>query len=257
MTGCNNHIAGAKAEISSQRAVTGAPIPEGARFRVLLVGDQPLLRLGLRALLGRDPLIQVVAECGDASNAIECLTTHIPDAVIMDITLPGGTDGLELIKSMKALRPDVLILVLSVHDESLYAIRALMAGARGYLMKDSAATDLVRALHTMRTGEIAVSPSVAQRLVRRAVEGHLAYLDPATMLSDRELEVLCRIGRGQSTSEISSDLRVSVKTIESHRANLRKKLSLGSGAELLRYAVAWSYAEETSVSGSALNSQGK
>ena len=212
-------------------------------YRLLLVDDHPLFRLGLRALLSRNSKIQVVAECGDAPSAVECLRLHAPDAVIMDITLPGGMDGLELIKNMKATQPSVSILVLSVHDENLYAFRALSAGARGYLMKDAATSNLEQALNTMRNGEIAVSPQVAQRLVRRAVEGRLAFQDPAAALSDRELEVLFRIGRGQSSCEIGSTLNISVKTVESHRANLRRKLSLKTGAELLRYAVAWRHAE--------------
>ena len=198
--------------------------------KLLLVDDHPLLLIGLRALLSRNAKLRIVAECGDALSAIECLRLHTPDLVILDITLPGGMDGLELIKSMKAAQPSVLILVLSVHDENLYAFRALSAGARGYLMKDSAPANLEKAIQTMRSGEIAVSPQVAQRLVRRAVEGRHAFQDPAAALSDRELEILFRIGRGQSSCEIGSILNISIKTVESHRANLRRKLSLRSGS---------------------------
>ena len=211
--------------------------------KLLLVDDHPLLLLGLRALLSRNAKLRIVAECGDALSAIECLRLHTPDIVILDITLPGGMDGLELIKSMRAAQPGVLILVLSVHDENLYAFRALSAGARGYLMKDSAPMNLEKAIQTMRSGEIAVSPQVAQRLVRCAVEGRQAFQDPAGALSDRELEILFMIGGGQSSCEIGSVLNISIKTVESHRANLRRKLSLKSGSELLRYAVAWRHAE--------------
>jgi DNA-binding NarL/FixJ family response regulator len=171
-----------------------------------------------------------------------------PDAVIMDITLPGGTDGLELIKQMLAEAPHVAILVLSVHDENLYASRALAAGARGYLMKDAPPEHFLRAVQAVLAGEISVSPALTQRLVRRAVEGTDVPMDPSRTLSDRELEVLFRIGRGESSMEIAAALHIAVKTVETHRAKLRRKLALRTGAELMRYAVAWRHAEGRGIS---------
>ena len=212
-------------------------------YTLQLVDDHPLLRMGLRALLSKDPALQVVAECGDGSCALNCMRKHRPDAVVLDITLPGGTDGLELIKHMLSEAPHMAVLVLSVHDENLYASRVLAAGARGYLMKDAPPQNFLNAIRSVLAGEISVSPALAQRLVRRAVDGKMAPMDPSRTLSDRELEVLFRIGRGESSMEIAGALHISVKTVETHRAKLRRKLALRTGAELMRYAVAWRHAE--------------
>jgi DNA-binding NarL/FixJ family response regulator len=213
------------------------------RSRILLVDDHPLLRLGLRTLLSKDAAFQVVAECEDARAALAHLRVETLDAVILDITLNGGSDGLELIKSMISEHPKLHILVLSAHDENLYAMRALAAGAQGYVMKGEPTETLKAAIHTILSGQIAVSKHLEQRLVLHAVSGSHRS-DPAAPLSDRELEILLRIGKGEASCEIASALGIALKTIETHRANMRRKLLLKSGAELLRYAVAWSHAEE-------------
>jgi DNA-binding NarL/FixJ family response regulator len=225
-----------------------ADAPVAKNYTLQLIDDHPLLRLGLRTLLTRDPGLQVVAECGDGACALSCLRKHRPNAVILDITLPGGMDGLELIKQMLSESPQLPILVLTVHDENLYASRALAAGARGYLMKDAPPHDLINAIQAVLVGEIAVSAALTQRLVRRAVDSRMAPMDPARSLSDRELEVLFRIGRGESSMEIAGALHISVKTVETHRAKLRRKLALRTGAELMRYAVAWRHAEGRGIS---------
>jgi len=225
------------------------------RSRILLVDDHPLLRLGLRTLISKDSTLQIVAECEDARSALSLLRTESLDAVILDITLNGGSDGLELIKSMLSERPKIQILVLSAHDENLYAMRALAAGAQGYVMKGAATETLKAAIHTVLSGQIAVSKHLEQRLVHHAVcGGHRS--DPAAPLSDRELEVLLRIGKGQASCEIASALGIALKTVETHRANMRRKLLLKSGAELLRYAVAWSHAEEHGQTHRAMFSRG-
>jgi DNA-binding NarL/FixJ family response regulator len=157
-------------------------------------------------------------------------------------------DGLELLKQMHSEAPHLPVLVLTVHDENLYASRALAAGARGYLMKDAPPSDFLRAIQAVLAGEIAVSAALTKRLVRRAVDSRMAPLDPSGSLSDRELEVLFRIGRGESSLEIAGALHISVKTVETHRAKLRKKLALRTGAELMRYAVAWRHAEGRGIS---------
>ncbi len=215
----------------------------GRNYALQIVDDHPLLRFGIRALLMADPSFRVIAECGDGPCALHCMRKHRPDAVILDITLPGGTDGLELIKQMLSENPNLAILVLTVHDENIYASRALAAGARGFLMKDAPTAILLSSIQTILSGEISVSPALAQRLVRRAVDGKAASLDPSGSLSDRELEVLFRIGRGESSMEIAGALHISLKTVETHRAKLRRKLALRTGAELMRYAVAWRHAE--------------
>jgi len=225
-----------------------ADAPAVKNHTLQLVDDHPLLRLGLRTLLTRDPAIHVVAECGDGACALSCMRKHRPDAVVLDITLPGGMDGLELLKQMLSEIPQLAILVLTVHDEHLYAGRALAAGAKGYLMKDAPPHCFMNAIQAVLAGEISVSPALTQRLVRRAVDGRVAPLDPSRSLSDRELEVLFRIGRGQSSMEIAGALHISVKTVETHRAKLRRKLALRTGAELMRYAVAWRHAEGRGIS---------
>lgn len=222
------------------------------RYTVQIIDDHPLLRLGLRTLLARDPQIQVVAECGDGACALDCLRKHRPDAVILDITLPGGMDGLELIKQMLAEAPHLMVLVLTVHDENLYASRALAAGAMGYLMKDAPPEHFLNAIQAVLGGEISISKEFAQRLMRRACDGSIAPMDPSRSLSDRELEVLFRIGRGESSMEIARALHISVKTVETHRAKLRRKLVLRTGAELMRYAVAWRHAEGRGISANVL-----
>ncbi len=236
--------AGAPADASAAKAHT-----------LQIVDDHPLLRLGLRTLLSRDPALRVVAECGDGACALSCLRQHRPDAVILDITLPGGMDGLELLKQMHSEAPHLPVLVLTVHDENLYASRALAAGARGYLMKDAPPPDFLRAIQAVLAGEIAVSAALTKRLVRRAVDSRMAPLDPSGSLSDRELEVLFRIGRGESSLEIAGALHISVKTVETHRAKLRKKLALRTGAELMRYAVAWRHAEGRGIAAGGASGQ--
>ena len=193
------------------RGMTGAgalaDVPAAKNYTLQIIDDHPLLRLGLRTLLTRDPALQVVAECGDGACALSCLRKHRPDAVILDITLPGGMDGLELIKQILSESPQLPILVLTVHDENLYANRALAAGARGYLMKDAPPPDFINAIQAVLAGEIAVSAALTKRLVRRAVDSRMAPMDPSRSLSDRELEVLFRIGRGESSMEIAVPLQ--------------------------------------------------
>lgn len=227
----------------TQQADAFAGASEHQSCTLQIIDDHPLLRLGLRTLMTRDPGLRVVAECGDGACALACSRIHRPDAVILDITLPGGMDGLELIKQMLSETPHLAVLVLTVHDENLYASRALAAGARGYLMKDAPPQTFLDAVRKVLGGSIYVSPALAQRLVQRAVDPRAVAMDPSRSLSDRELEVLFRIGRGESSTEIAGALHISVKTVETHRAKLRRKLALRTGAELMRYAVAWRHAE--------------
>lgn len=222
------------------------------RSKLLLVDDHPLLRLGLRTVLAKDSKLQVVAECEDARSTLAYLRTESLDAVILDITLQGGSDGLELIKSVMSEHPKMHILVLSAHDENLYAMRALAAGALGYLMKGIAPEALRAAIHSILAGQVVVSKHLEKSLVQCAIGGGTRPA-AASPLSDRELEILLRIGKGQSSCEIASFLGIALKTVETHRANMRRKLFLKTGAELLRYAVAWSHAEEHTNSGKPRN----
>jgi DNA-binding NarL/FixJ family response regulator len=223
------------------------PLPK-APAEILIVEDHPLLRAGLRLGLQGDPSFCVVSETASAREALSAFRLHPVPLVIVDITLPGGMDGIELTKCLLSERPDVLILVLSVHEESLYALRAIGAGARGYLMKDRSLPEVREALLTLLRGEYALSQDITQRLVARAARMRGTPPKPTIQgLSDRELEVLLLIGKGLRTLDIARSLGLSPKTVESHRANLRRKLALKTGPELIRYALACPYALDSTA----------
>jgi DNA-binding NarL/FixJ family response regulator len=213
------------------------------RARLLHVDDHPLLRLGMRTLLAKDDKLEIVAECEDARTALSRLRVEKVDAIVLEISLRDGSDGLELIKSVLSEHPKMPILVLSTHDENLYALRALAAGAKGYVMKGSQLEVIRNALLSVLSGQITVSKHLEKRLVQFAVSGN-NQRDSTSPLSDRELEILLRIGKGQSSCEIAAALGIALKTVETHRANMRRKLLLKTAAELLRYAVTWNHAEE-------------
>lgn len=211
-----------------------------APVRVLVVDDHPMLRFGVQTVLRGGAGFEWAGECADGVSALS-LARHLrPDCAIVDILLPGSLDGLDLIQSLSRELPDLRVLAFSVQDEMLYALRAIAAGARGYLMKEATPAELLAALGAIRRGEVVVSDAVSQRLVRRAVGfRHIAGAGTAQNLSDRELEVLTWMGRGATTRQIAQQLRISPKTVETHRVNLKRKLALESAPELLRYALAW------------------
>lgn len=197
----------------------------------------------MRTLLAKDHKLELVAECEDARSALARLRVERVDAIVLEISLRDGSDGLELIKSVLSEHPKMPILVLSTHDENLYALRALAAGAKGYVMKGLPPDAIRNALLAVLSGQIAVSKHLEKRLVQFAVTRNHRR-DAASPLTDRELEILLRIGKGQSSCEIAAALGIALKTVETHRANMRRKLLLKTAAELLRYAVTWSHAEE-------------
>jgi len=212
--------------------------------RVIIVDDHPLLRRGMGVLISQQPGFQVCAEAPNAQAGLEAMRQHKPDIALVDISLP-GTDGLELIKLMLAEQPKLQILVVSMHDESLYALRSLRAGARGYLMKSEALEQMMMALNKLLAGDIFVTPRFSERLVFRAIhslEGGMG--SPVDRLSDRELEVLRLIGKGHGTRDIANSLHLSVKTIETHRAHIKEKLGLKEAAEMVGFAIDWAAHEE-------------
>ncbi len=206
----------------------------------VIVDDHPIFRHGIRVSLEKEFSVRIVAECSSAREALRAVRECHPALVILDISLPGGLDGIELTKCILSEAPSTAILVLSVHDEALYALRAIAAGAKGYLMKDRSLSDFREAVRSVSRGEHALSTMITQRLVEKAagIRSEKKNNHPQT-LSDRELEVLFQIGNGLSSEAIGRMLNLSLKTIETHRANLRRKLALKGGQELLRYAVAW------------------
>jgi DNA-binding NarL/FixJ family response regulator len=229
--------------VSTQPAdATAAPPPR----RILLVDDHPAFRRGLAALLEGEGDLQVCGEASTAPAALTAMRQLSPDLAIVDIGLP-GVDGLELIKMMLAERPRLGILVLSMHDESVYALRALRAGARGYVMKAEALECVLVALRKVDAGGLYLSPALNTRLIFKFVQGEeFAHATPVDRLSDREMEVLLLIGKGFGTQEIADHLQVSVKTVETHRAHIKEKLGFRDSRELIRFAVDWNTREEES-----------
>ncbi len=204
--------------------------------RVLIVDDHPIVRQGLTQLIERVDDLEVCGEAHDAASAAEAIDALEPDVAIVDLMLEGSS-GVALIKELKRRRPDTPLLVLSMHDEAVYAERALKAGAHGYIMKEAATSQMLTALRRVLAGEVYVSERMGARILRRMVGGSAS--DGIEQLSDRELEVFQWLGRGLSVNEIAERLKVSPKTVESFRAHIKDKLDLANSAEVVRVAVRW------------------
>ncbi|MBI3191290.1 MAG: response regulator transcription factor [Pedosphaera parvula] len=207
--------------------------------RILIVDDHPIMRQGLAQLINNEPDLKVCCEAETAAQALETIHTSMPDLVLADISLP-GQNGLELIKDIQAMHPEIPVLVLSMHDESLYAERVLRAGGRGYIMKQEGGQKLMLAIRQVLSGQIYVSEKISAKILEifsgRRSE---AATSPVERLTDREFEVFQLIGQGKGTRETADQLHVSVKTIEVHRANIKEKLKLKTAPELIRFAVRW------------------
>lgn len=208
-------------------------------YRVLIVDDHPMLRRGLAELISHESDLGMCGEADDADAALELVSTLRPDLVVVDITLR-TSNGLELVKQLRAVDPTTKILVCSMHDETLFAERALRAGAMGYINKDKALDDVVRAIRSVLRGEIYLSDSMADRILRRVRGGTPGLAQaPIDRLTDRELEVLQLIGAGLGTADIAERLDLSPKTVDAHRQKIKRKLDLESSSELTLYAVKW------------------
>ncbi len=207
------------------------------RTSVLIVDDHVLVRKGLRELIELEPDLSVVGEAGEVSEALDLVESTRPGLMVVDLSLKEG-HGLELIKQVKARHPGILVLVLTMHDERLYAERALATGASGFLNKQEPVERVIQAIRRILAGGVYLSPSGADQVLSRFVgKGTAAEGAGPPRLSDRELEVLEMLGRGLSTSDIADQLHLSPKTVEAHRENLKKKLGLRNATELLRYAI--------------------
>lgn len=206
---------------------------------ILIVDDHPLMRKGLALTLNEAMDLNVTEQAESAEEALEILEKNDLDLIIVDISLP-GMGGLEFIKCVRAVEPKMLCLVVSRHDEALYAERAIRAGARGYVMKLEAGDVIVDAVRRVVGGGIYVSEEINERLLISMVSGHDSLSNsPLDVLSDRELEVFEMIGRGISTREIAEKLHLSVKTVESYRSRIKDKLNLKSASELIQHGVQW------------------
>ena len=203
-------------------------------IRVLITDDHPVIRRGLREILSERDDMEVGGEASNAAEALALVQKGKWDVVLMDITMPGRS-GLDALRDIKELRPQLPVLLLSIHPEDQYALRALKAGASGYLTKESAPEELVNAILKVVAGGRYVSASFAERLAEE-VGGHGGRL-PHETLSDREYEVLCHIGRGKSVSQIAQEMSLSVKTVSTYRTRLLEKLNLATTPEIMRYAI--------------------
>jgi len=209
------------------------------KTRIFLVDDHAMVRQGLAAMIGKEHGWEVCGEAADASTATSEISRLRPDLVIVDISLPGAS-GIELVKNIQAIDPAIRFVVLSAHDESVYALRALKAGAKGYVMKQDKADAVIAAVRKVIKGQIYVSEQVNGEVLNRMIRGQDGPDDsPVAGLSDRELEVATLIGSGLGTREIGARLRVSVKTVETHRARLKTKLSLNTAMQLVQFCVRW------------------
>ena len=213
--------------------------PTKGKSRVLIVDDHPLLREGIARVINDQPDLIVCAEAEDRASALTIAETTHPDLAVVDITLRDQS-GLELIKDFRVRFPELLILAFSVHDESVYAERALRAGARGYVMKREASEKVLEAIRTVLDGKVYTSGQVAAAILDK-VTGYPAgpVRSVLDVLSDREMEVLMWIGKGYGSHQIAEQLHLSVKTVETHRANIKLKLKLSSSNELLKCAIGW------------------
>lgn len=217
----------------------------GFKKRMVIVDDHPLMRKGLSQTLETDPAFEVIEQLDRGEELIQKIDNLTPDLIIVDVSLP-GMSGLELVKHVISQKPNQKILVVSRHDESLYAERVIRAGAKGYVMKLEVGEVLLKAVRKVLNGGIYVSEEVSERLLMGMARGQKDVMEsPIEKLSDRELEVFELTGKGNSTREIAEKLHLSVKTVESYRARIKTKLNLENATELMVHAVKWVETEHT------------
>jgi DNA-binding NarL/FixJ family response regulator len=214
------------------------------RRRILILDDHPITRYGLVQLLNEQPDLTVCGEAETAQAALSLISSNKPDLVLADITLPGKS-GLEFIKDAQARHPDLPILVMSMHDEGIYAERVLRAGGRGYIMKSEGGAKLLEAVRAVLEGQLYVSKSISLSLLNALAHRASATPEPRPgILTDREFEVFQLLGQGFSTRDIAARLCVSPKTVGTHRLHIKEKLQLRTGAEVLREAVRWAATQQ-------------
>jgi DNA-binding NarL/FixJ family response regulator len=216
-----------------------------AKKRILVVDDHPIVRQGLSLLINREPDLVVCGEAEEATGAMHVLASARPDVLIVDISLT-GPDGLDLLKNIRITHPTLPVLILSMHEESIYAERALRAGANGYIMKQEATEKVLVAVRRILSGEIYVSDRIANKMLKHYITGSGTLRNSSIAdLSDRELEVFRLIGDGHGTRQIAEELHLSIKTVESYQAHIKEKLSLRSARELMQHAIQWNMNEKT------------
>jgi len=204
--------------------------------KIMIVDDHPLVRDGIATLIRATPGLGVSAEVGNAEEALLAISKEVPDLVLLDLVLP-GKDGIELLKDIHARYSNVRVLVLSMHEETVYAERALRAGAQGYIMKHEPGSKVIEAIRSVLHGELFVSPVIAAHMLKQYVSNKQG-LDTRSS-SDRELQVFSAIGKGMSTQEIAGLFGLSIKTIQTYREHIKRKLGLRNATDLVHYATNW------------------
>jgi DNA-binding NarL/FixJ family response regulator len=209
--------------------------------RILLVDDHPMVRERLGEIISREPDLCVCGEAEDRHEALGIIPTARPDLVIVDLTLK-SSDGLELIKDIHSRWPRQRMLVVSMHDESLYAERVIRAGALGYITKQEATRNILQAIRRVLAGTVYLNEKIASRILTRiGSQATVAAMSPADLLTDRELQVFELTGRGRSIRQIATQLNIGVKTVETYRSRIRDKLKLDTASELLQLAIKWTH----------------
>jgi DNA-binding NarL/FixJ family response regulator len=223
--------------MASQAQIASNP----KKYTVLLVDDHPIVRQGLALLIDREADLSVCGEAEGAHTAFHAIETLHPDIVVLDISL-SGPDGLDVLKEIRMKSAGLPVLILSMHDESIYAERAMRAGANGYIMKQEATEKVLVAIRRILQGDVYLSDRLTKTMLQQFVRGGLpANSSPLLNLTDRELEVFRLIGEGHGTRRIADELHLSVKTIESYQAHIKEKLALRNARELVQHAIEWTF----------------
>ena len=210
------------------------------KIRVMIIDDHPLVRQGIGKILEKEPDMEVVAETGNANDAISLITRHEPDFIIADISLEGEVNGIDLVKAVRERFSSIRVLVLSMFDEAIYAERAIRAGARGYMTKKEAPSNVAGAIRSIMKGDLYLTGGISGRIIDKLLHSPSdATMTPVDILTDREFEIFQLLGNGFGTGEIARRLNLSVNTIESHRKKIKDKLGITKGPELVKSAVQW------------------
>jgi DNA-binding NarL/FixJ family response regulator len=212
----------------------------GSNKKIIIVDDHPIVRQGLKTIIEEENDLEVCGETGNANEAIRMISKLNPDLALVDISLEGNANGLDLVKSMHKRYPAIKALVMSMHDDKIYAERAIMAGAKGYIMKSEVSDDIINAIRSVLKNELYLKASTSLNIVSKVFQNSSERSKSSIdRLTDREFEILTLLGKGLGTRKIAHELNISVNTVETHRRHIRKKLNLKDSDELVSYAIQW------------------